>query len=116
MSLRRNLPTNRDDESDRSSSLENDKTPTYNSNITSTTPPTHNLSGRDSLPVRLPDETKPPLTDTLDLNLNYSKRPSGKLPILLIGDSENFYQYTTGYMPRTELFPQRHQLHLVILS
>ena len=90
MSLRRNLPTNREDEADRSS-LENDKTPTYTgtSNITSTTPPTHNLSGRDSLPVRLPDETKPPLTDTLVLNLNYSKRPSGKLPIPLI--SEIFY-------------------------
>ena len=76
MSLRRYIPTNRNDEADLSrSSLEFDGNPTYTSNVT--TPPTHNLPGRDS--VREPDETKPSLADKFRViaNPNYSKRPSG---------------------------------------
>ena len=96
MSLRRLLPTNRNAEADRSS-LENDRTPAYTSNVTAA--PTHTdgadspndrmraqnvivpvLSGIDSV-----DETESSLTDTLSVaetsgvaTPRYSKRLSGK--------------------------------------
>ena len=63
--------------------LESDRTPTYTSNDTMA--PTHSLPGSDS--VKLPDETKSSLTDTLGiaetskvakLTPNYSKRLSSK--------------------------------------
>ena len=99
MSLPRRLPTNRKAEVDRSS-RENDRTPTYTSNVT--TAPTHRmtarnvsvpvLSGRDS--VMVPDETRSSLTDILGVaetsevaTPRYSKRPSGNFkfsPSLLI--------------------------------
>ena len=73
MFLRRFLSTNRDDKADRSS-LGKDRT--------STTPPTLDLPGRDS--VKLPEHS--PTTDTLGVadasqvaTPNYSKRSSGKL-------------------------------------
>ena len=83
MSLRHFLPTNRNAES----SLENHRTPTYTSNIT--TAPTH-TAGADSLDdrmralnVRVPvlsghdsvDETESSVTDTLGIATpRYSKR------------------------------------------
>ena len=75
------LPKNRK----RESSLENDRKPTYISIVA----PTHTLSGLDydidqkPFPnsLRLPDETKSSLTDTLIVaDPNYSKHQSGKIP------------------------------------
>ena len=102
MFLRRFFQTNRDAEADRSS-LENDRTPTYTSNVT--TAPTHtdgvdrlsdrtrawnvsDLSGCDS--VTLPESSGSP-TDTLGVTTpRYSKRPSGKFkffpPVLICVD------------------------------
>jgi hypothetical protein len=84
MSLQRFLPTDHKAEANRSS-LENDRTSTCTSNVT--TAPAHTLSGRDS--VRQPNETESSLklTDTLGVaetskietsSPNYSKRPSGR--------------------------------------
>ena len=84
MSLQQFLPTSPDDADRRTLGNDSDRTPIPN-DITAST---HNLPGRDSASVRLPDETKPSLTDTLVANPNYSKCPSGKSPILLI--SVNF--------------------------
>jgi hypothetical protein len=70
------LPTNRKAEAD-GSSLEN---PIYTSNVT--TASTHNLSDRDSVPVRPPEYS---LVDTLgvveasQVAPNYSKRLSGNI-------------------------------------
>ena len=77
-------------EADRSP-LEDDKAPTYTSNVTTAGHP-HTLSGHDS--IRLPDKSESSLTDTLALaetsevaTPTYSKRPSDKFkfyPPLLI--------------------------------
>jgi hypothetical protein len=65
----------------------NDRTPTYISNVT--TAPTHSLPGCD--PVRQPKETEPSRTETLGITEtsevatpNYSKHPSGILPLVLL--------------------------------
>ena len=125
MALRRIPQTTRKAEADRSS-MENDRTldPTYTSEVKTVTPPPHwhNLPGLDS--VRQIDETigKSSLTDTLGVaeksrvtTPNYSKRlPVSGSP--LISHLYEFYQYTTGFTLRTELFPRRHLLLPVILS
>ena len=83
MSLRRLFQRKHKAEADRSSlrlGLENDRPPSYTSNVT--TAPAHTLPGRDS--VRLSDEPGSSLADTLSVEEvsqvvtpNYSKRPSG---------------------------------------
>ena len=82
MSLRRFVPTNRNAEADQSS-LENARTTTFTSNVT--TVPTHNLSGRD------PVETASSLMDSLGVaDPNYGEHPSGNFkfsPLLLICNS-----------------------------
>ena len=67
--------------------MENDRTPPYNSNVT--TAPSHSLSGRDS--VGEPDENESSLTDTMGIakkskveTTDYSKHLSGS-PQILIG-------------------------------
>ena len=91
MSLRRSLSSNRNAEADAAdhlqSSLENDRLPTYTSNVI--TAQTHTLPGRDFVSLSPPESS---LTRTLGAaetfaitTPNYSKRPYGKFnfPLLI---------------------------------